>query len=172
MDIVKILNTIRAKGLDEAHFELLQQTYELLNQNIRQTQTTNAALRENNALLKENIGRLEDEIRELRQYIFEIESGSASPEPERGTPELQEFSDIAESVLKMCLQRGKTEFSNEEMIQALPHSREQIDVALAELSESGIIENGTGGPEAHRYCLTLVGKNYALTLDDGDNDLK
>jgi predicted nuclease with TOPRIM domain len=170
MDIVKILDTIRAKGLDEAHFELLQQTYELLNQNIRQTQSTNAALRGSNAFLKENIERLEDELRKLRQYIFEIESGSASPEPAKGTQELQEFSDVAEDILKVCLQQTKTEFSGEEMVQALPYSREQIDAALVELGESEIVKNGSVDTEDHRCCLTLVGKNYALTLDDGDND--
>ena len=104
------------------------------------------------------------------KYIFEIESGSASPEPAKGTQELQEFSDVAESVLKMGLRQEKFEFSGKTMAQTLPHSREQIDAALAELSESGIIESGTVDSEGQRYCLTLVGKNYALTLDDGDND--
>ena len=168
MDFVQILNTLKGQKLDQAHVELLLEVFKLQNQTLQQAHSTHSVLKENNDLLKQKIHGLEGKIRKLRQYVFEIESGSVSPEPAGPAQSIQEFSDVAESVLKAYLQQVNTEFSDEVLNQALPYSRKQIRSALAELSESGMIQPITGGLEGGTFSLTDGGKSYALTLNSED----
>src|SRR5688572_26032865 len=52
MDVISILNGIKGKVLDAAHFDLLRSAYDLQNENIEQLKSNNEAIRENNILLR------------------------------------------------------------------------------------------------------------------------
>ena len=69
MDISRILNDIKGKALDAAHFDLLKHAYDLQNENIEQLKSNNQALRESNDLLAEKVKRLEKENESLRRSV-------------------------------------------------------------------------------------------------------
>lgn len=72
MDILKILDGVKGKVLDAAHFELLKHAYELQEHNISQLKTNNAALKESNELLKERSKGIEDKVEQLEEELYHV----------------------------------------------------------------------------------------------------
>jgi len=162
MDIIKILSDIKGKALDVAHFELLKSAYELQNQNIEQLKNNNEALNESNSLLKEKVSSMGKHIIKLEKQLEAIEKQI----PSRVSRSSVSLSEVARSILIRCLELDVTEFTDENMIRNLKHSRIKVEAAIDELSNLNLISIGSvsyGGGEVD-YYLTSEGKQFILTL--------
>lgn len=74
MDVTSVLQSVKGKVLDAAHFELLKHAYGLQEENITQLKSNNEALKESNLLLQDKIKKLEVQSAELEQKLGEASS--------------------------------------------------------------------------------------------------
>lgn len=169
MDIDKLLNIMTGKILDADHADLIRRAFIHQNQTFDQIKETNTALKETNSLLKEKLQRLENEISEMRKYIFDS-AGQRQPSAPAGPPQhLQELSDVTEAALQASLKFNTAEFTLEMLTQTLPHSPDQINAAMAELKESGLVLRAASEQNGPVYCLSPEGKSYARVISDDRN---
>jgi len=165
MDIIKILSTIKGKVLDAEHFEILQHVYELQNQNIEQLKNNNSALKESNNLLKEKNDNLEKENSELKKRIVFLENELTL---KKSTELPQKLSEVAEAILRKCMQEDITNFNDKNMIRSLPYSKIEIEAGIDELSHLKLVHLGSvqmmGG--GANYYLTTEGMKFVLKLQN------
>ena len=161
MEYGKILASIKGKVLDAAHFELLKSAYDLQAQNLEQLQANNAALKESNDLLKEKAGTLAKQCEQLKVRVAELEARLAAAAPEAKDVR---FSETATAILTRCVKQDITDFYAEEMIEALPITRMEVEVAIDELEAREVLELGSIGPRGPRYVLTEIGMRRALDM--------
>ena len=81
MNLIKLLQTLKEKGLDESHYVLLGQAVELQEEKLTLMRTANKVLQENNDLLKDKVRRLEADIRQMRQYLVSPQAVSPTSAP-------------------------------------------------------------------------------------------
>lgn len=161
MDIIAILNAIKGKVLDATHFELLQNAYELQNQNIDQLNENNAALKESNDLLKSKVESLVKENGALKSHLSELEGRLAAIRSEVGERDL---SEVASAILMKCVENDIANFYSEWMVNAVPFSRLQVEAAIDELEERELIDLGSVDVNGYHYSLTTGGKKYVLQM--------
>lgn len=161
VDILKILDQLKQKGLDVVQVELLQNAYELQNRNLEQLKENNDALRESNDLLKEKIAKLEQENQGMEKKLKSLPASQPK----------KEISPVAQEILRHCIKEDVTEFNDEIMIAKLSgqYSRMQVEAAIGELEGKRQIfaQSVFGGYQrGTKYYLTQSGKELALTLDE------
>jgi len=161
MDIGKILGEIKGKVLDAAHFELLQNAYELQRQNIEQLKENNAAIKEKSSLLNEKAEHLSKENEELKARIEELE---AQIQKVTSSTEPNSLSEVATTILKKCIERDVTDFYVNQMIDELPYSRMESEIAIDELKELKLIRLSSAGSNGVNYRVTNAGKKFALGM--------
>ena len=160
MDIVGILNTIKGKVLDAAHFELLQSAYELQNRNIEQLTSNNSALKESNELLKEKDASLKHENTELKQRLFTLESELKEFRNSSST----ELSDVARSILRMYVTENAGELFEGDFY-SLPFNRVEIDLGVNDLCELDMmVQSRVNMGHGAGFSLTSEGQRRALKL--------
>ena len=152
MDILGILNTIKGKVLDAAHFELLQSAYGLQDENIKQ-------LKENNLLLKEKNNDLLQENSHLKQRLAVLETQLIK----QSTIVQQKLSETAKSILSKCKERDMTSFSEDDMQRSLSYSKMQFETGLDELIHLELIRQNIAASfrGSSEYELTPRGKRLA-----------
>ncbi|MEW6670165.1 MAG: hypothetical protein AB1427_00595 [Thermodesulfobacteriota bacterium] len=164
MNLHKFLRALKGKRLNEAHYELLRQALALQEEKLALIQAANKVLQETNDLLKDKVRRLEDEIRKMRPYtekppVVAVTLPAAAP-----AKHVQEISDLTVAILQECIERDLVEFQCVEMAESLSCNKSEIETALAELAESGLIVQDSTRPAEAVYRLTAAGKSYARTL--------
>jgi len=164
MNLIKLLQTLKEKGLDEAHCELLGQAVALQEEKLTLIRTANKVLQENNDLLKDKVRRLEADIGQLRQYLISPQAVSPTSAPVGPAKHIQEISDMTVAILQECLKRDLVAFNCADMAVFLSCKKSDVETALTELVESGLIEQDRTGPEKAAFLLTAAGKSYAGTL--------
>lgn len=138
MDILKILDGVKGKVLDAAHFELLKHAYELQEHNISQLKTNNAALKESNELLKERSKGIEDKVEQLEEELCQVKKQLKKQVVE--DDEVIKLSENATKIMSRIMNEDVTDFYQNAMIDAMDISKISVEAALDELSEYGLIE--------------------------------
>jgi len=162
--MIKLLEKLKGKKLDENRYELLRHAAELRKEKLKLLRKANKILEENNLLLREKIRFLE---REIARMSLGPETG---PVPVPASPcdaapsHIQEISDMTVAVLRQCLGRNLATFNAAEMSAGLSADGREVEEALSELVESGLIERQDAGRGAPTYRLTAAGRSYARTL--------
>ena len=164
MNLTKILRKLKGKRLDEVHYELLHQAAEFQAEKLALIQAANKTLLQNNDLLKDKVRSLEHEIRRMRGYSETPQGAAAISSGGSFSQHVQEISDITVAILRECIRQDLDEFDGAQMAGYLSCKIGEVETALAELLESGLIaQERTGSGEA--LCrLTAAGKSYARTL--------
>lgn len=161
MDITSILQGIKGKVLDAAHFDLLKHAYELQEQNINQLKSNNEAIKESNLLIQEKNKHISGEMVALESRIQELEEALAKAQvPETA---LNEPSSVALAVLGKFKERDVTDMYQHQIAHLLPHTNIEVESALDELSELELISFGSVSYEnGVNYYLTGKGKKFLL----------
>ena len=73
------------------------------------------------------------------------------------------------AILRECLKRDLVEFNCAEMAVCLSCEKSEVETALVELVESGLIGQDSTRPGEATYRLTATGKSYARTLSTGNS---
>jgi hypothetical protein len=157
MDILGVLQALKGKVLDAAHFELLKHAYELQDENLRQLKNNNDALRENNELSKDKATRLEAENKALRRKVEVLETDR----PKGPAPEV-ELSLAANTILEKFKELDKTDLYDEDLFKWLDMTRIEIETGLDELQNLGLIDIAGYGQQGNNYYLTEKGKRFIL----------
>lgn len=161
MDVTAILQAVKGKVLDAAHFELLKHAYELQEENINQLKNNNEAIKESNLLLQEKLKKLEARSAELEEKLSEAASVIKRLEP----PEHKEdsLSDTARSVLALFKSRDVTDMYQNTIVRLVEFSRIEVEAALEELSSAKLIDfAGASFELGVNYYLTSKGKHIVL----------
>ena len=157
MDILKILDGVKGKVLDAAHFELLKHAYELQEHNISQLKTNNAALKESNELLKERSKGTEDKVEQLEEELCHVKTQLKQQIAE--DDEIIKLSENATKIISRIINDDATDFYENAMIDLMDISRISVKAALDELSEHGLIEAYSARPGyGLHYHLTRKAK--------------
>lgn len=157
MDILKILDGVKGKVLDAAHFELLKHAYELQEHNISQLKTNNAALKESNELLKERSKGIEDKVEQLEEELYHVKTQLKQQVAE--DDEIIKLSENATKIMSRIINEDVTDFYENAMIDLMDISRISVKAALDELSEYGLIEAYSARPGyGLHYHLTSKAK--------------
>ena len=158
MDILSILQTLKGKVLDAAHFEMLKHAYELQDQNLKQLKGNNEALKESNDLLKDKASRLEGEVTRLNDVVGELKKKIPTPSS------LQEYvpSRAAAAILDQCVAHDITEFLSLELLPRLQCSQIEGKTGIDELREHKILDLASVGARGPRYFLTAAGRAFVL----------
>ena len=162
MNITEILNSVKGKVLDVAHFDLLKHAYELQEENIKQLKTNNEALKESKDLLLKNIQNLEDENKELRASNAQLKKEIPEVKPDSSFPEL---SEVADSILQLYLREDKTEMYNGQIVKGLSSSfnRIQVESGIDDLIKAKLIYFAGGSLDdsiGNCYFLDSLGKKH------------
>lgn len=163
MDIGKLLGGLKGKVLDASHFELLKHAYDLQEQNIIQLKSNNAALKESNSLLKEKAGNYLEELEYLKKENEKL-SKIAGQVKKADNDDPIMLSENAVKLIKRIIQEDVTDFYQNAIVDVMELSRIEVEAALDELSEHGLISamSARQGYGLH-YHLTSKAKK-ALTL--------
>ncbi len=154
MDIAAILSGIKGKVLDAKHIELLKHAYDLQNQNIEQLKSNNEALREKAQLLEERAALLKNENDALRATVEGLQARVDVPPR---APSLHGLSDVALNIVKLYRAMNKTDLFMDEIAPQVRCSQIQLEAAIGELEDAGIIES-LGGVMGR-------GSSYSLTKE-------
>lgn len=154
MDITKILNDIKGKVLDAAHFDMLKRAYDLQQENIAQ-------LKENNELLREANQRLKGENETLKTTNADLVAKLKT----LSHTHPGEFTQVASDVLNLFLHQDTTSIHDEAIVNSLSHGRIKVEAALDELRKANILRReGNLLYEGFIYYLTETGKQYLAKL--------
>ena len=162
MDVVNILNGIKGKVLDAAHFDLLRSAYDLQNENIEQLKSNNEAIRDSNGLLKERIDKLEMEIARLKAENADLRARVADTSAD--TLEY-EPTGIAKQILQVYRQVDEDLLFDKHAALVLPNSQLEVEVAFSELTKEKVVTSGIFGDRGTGYFLTDAGKRLVLSLE-------
>ncbi len=162
MDLVSILNGIKGKVLDAAHFDLLRSAYDLQNENIEQLKSNNEALRDSNSLLNERIDKREMEIARLKAENADLRARVADTSAD--TLEYQPTG-LAKQILQMYRQVDEHLLFDKHAASVLPNSQLEVEVAFSELTKEKVVTSGIFGDRGAGYFLTAAGKRLVLRLE-------
>lgn len=138
MDILKILDGIKGKVLDAAHFELLKHAYELQENNISQLKTNNAAIKESNELLKEHSKKIEGKAEQLEEELYHLKKQLKQQiETENDVVQL---SENATKIIRKIISEDITDFYQNAIIDVMGISKIAVEAALDELVENGVLK--------------------------------
>lgn len=138
MDILKILDGIKGKVLDAAHFELLKHAYELQESNISQLKTNNAAIKESNELLKEHSKKIEEKAEQLEDELYHLKK--QLKQQTKTENDVVQLSENATKIIRKIISEDITDFYQNAIIDAMGISKIAVEAALDELIENGLIE--------------------------------
>ncbi|MGH8427648.1 MAG: hypothetical protein ACRES7_06670 [Gammaproteobacteria bacterium] len=159
MDIIPILQGIKGKVLDAAHFEMLKHAYELQEENIRQLKNNNEALKESNILIREKLDKSEEDKVALEQAL-----AAANAENDRLRPRDEnegQVSEVACAVLLLFKDADATNLYQEQIVKNLQYSRIQVESAIEELCSVNLLDfAGVHGNYGVNYYLTKEGKHW------------
>lgn len=162
MDITSILQGIKGKVLDAAHFDLLKHAYELQEENINQLKSNNEALKESNVLIR---GKLQKA--ELEKAALEEALASAKAEADKLRPRdagAYSLSVAAKAVLALFKAADVTDMYEANIVQGAKHSRIEVESAIEELSSANFLDYSSVSPQRGvNYYLTAEGKRYVLS---------
>jgi len=161
MDILGILTGIKGKVIDAAHFDMLQNAYDLQNQNAEQLKSNNDAITESNQLLRERCEKLEMEIGRLtaENADFRVELTEGKTGETDYTP-----TDIPLQILTLYRHIDEHLLFDEQVASVLTHSKLEIELAFSELLENNIVSLGIIGDRGTGYFLTTYGKRRVLQI--------
>lgn len=169
MDVVSILNGIKGKVLDAAHFGLLRNAYDLQNENIEQLKSNSEALRDSNNLLKERLDKLESEIARLKPENADLRAQVADlvarvADTSADTLEYQPTG-LAKQILQVYRQVDEDLLFNKHAASVLAISQLEVEVAFSELTKEKVVTSGIFGDRGIGYYLTEPGKRLVLSLE-------
>ena len=159
MSVTDVLSGIKGKVLDATHFELLKHAYELQDENVKQLKTSNELLRQKIEKLEEENETLRGMVRQLQQQIRESRSASGPPG----------LSEVARALLEQLVTEDTTEFNSDQVSSVLPYSKIQVEAALTELREAGMIHQSAISlfGQGVDYHLTGYGQQYVVNAGIG-----
>ena len=161
MDITSILQGIKGKVLDAAHFDLLKHAYELQEQNISQLKSNNEAIKESNLLIQEKNKHILGEKAALESRVQELEATLAKFQTTKTAS--SELSAVALAVLNKFKERDVTDMYQRQLTNLVPHTKIEVESALDELSELELLSFGSVSYEnGVNYYLTGKGKKFLL----------
>ncbi|WP_324724503.1 hypothetical protein [Lelliottia sp. JS-SCA-14] len=139
MDILKILDGVKGKVLDAAHFELLQHAYQLQENNVLQLKTNNLAFKESNELLKEKLKKHEEKIEQLEGELSSVKK-ALRKQNDDDSEKVIKLSENATKVMSKIINEDVTHFYQNAIIDVMDISRISVEAALDELMDYGLIE--------------------------------
>jgi len=161
VDIIGLLNGIKGKVLDAAHFDILQSAYELQNRNIEQLKENNSALMESNGLLKEKSKRIATENDDLKSKVAELEAQFSAANPGLHASSL---SSAAIAILQACKEDDATDFSANQIAYRAKLGHIQCAAAIEELQTVEFAVAISFDIDDTNYGLTPSGKKYVLNM--------
>ncbi len=150
MDISKLLQSLKGKVLDAAHFELLVRAYKLQEENIKQLKTNNDALKESNALISDKLTRLRSERESLSGELSHIKTLTPS--------ENINLSEFAEHVLGLYVEKDGIDMFERDILGSSKLTTIQSQHAITELQEQGLISYAIPKAGGNLYVLQPRGK--------------
>jgi len=159
MDIGTILNDIRDKVLDAAHFDRLKHAYDLQNDNIEQLSRNNAAFKESNELLVKQVAELQEANDLLTQTVAQLRQRLGQLDDEAA---ISPLSPVALAILHLYQQADSTKLYKEsDILAALSFTRIQIEAAIDELRREDMIKHSSINQKRGAcYSLTERAKRY------------
>ncbi|MEM8737267.1 MAG: hypothetical protein AAGG38_02150 [Planctomycetota bacterium] len=161
MDVTGMLSGLKGKVLDAAHFDILKSAYDLLNQNLEQLKSNNAAISENRDLLQEKIERLEKDNSSLREQVKKYKQLAANT----AMVSNKNLSSVETELLIMFKQKDSLIISSSVYGPLERRSKIEFTNAIEDLKKRGFISrvfHGQGISDS--YELTHQGQKAILTL--------
>ena len=141
MSLMEILNDLKGKALDAAHFDLLKHAYELQDKNMEQLEKSNAGLEKENQCLKEKVQQLSVENvtlnEELKKYRAE-KAGLRKPKS------YKKLSVVAQAILDFYLRSDMTTLDDSDIFGGVgggKYSKIEISTAMDELKTAKLLDS-------------------------------
>lgn len=150
MDIIKLLQGLKGKVLDAAHFELLEHAYKLQEENIKQLRTNNDALRESNALISEELTRLRAERESMNGELIHVKTPVKNDN--------YELSEFAEHILSLYEESDAIKLFESDILEGSKLTAIQTQSGITELQEYGLISYAIPKAGGNLYALQPMGK--------------